>query len=92
MVPNSLKHIILVSFRMQKRKKKHILQTTKCINSNPCLIAHTYCDASWNTKNQEDMREVAEQSVQVGDKLCVVGKAEEARTSSPPATPHPTHI
>lgn len=33
------------------------------------------------------MREVAEQSVQVGDKLCVVGKAEEARTSCH-TTPH----
>lgn len=32
MVPNSLTHIILVSFRMQKRTK-HTIQTTKCINS-----------------------------------------------------------
>lgn len=66
MVPNSLTHIILVSFRMQKRTK-HTIQNTKCINSpHPTPVQwHTPTDASWNTENQ-DIREAAEQSAQRG--------------------------
>lgn len=59
-------------------------------------MTHTYCDASWNTENQEDMREAVEQSAQVGAELCVVGKQRRLRPHGPPKPPspppRPTHI
>lgn len=101
MVPNSLTHIILVSFRMQKKKKKkpkHTIQNTKCINSphpTPCPITHTYCDASWNTEKPRHKgggrAECAE-----GAELCVVRRQKRPRprgTLQPPSLPpRPTHI
>lgn len=68
MVPNSRTHIILVSFRMQKRKKK-ILYRIQSALTHPIQPlpddTHTYCNASWNTENQ-DIREAVAQSAQRG--------------------------
>lgn len=55
--------------------------------SNPCPMTHTYCDAPWNTENQ-DKGEAAE--------LCVVGSQKRLRPrgprSPPPVPPRPTHL
>lgn len=54
-------------------------------------MTHTYCHASWNSETQEDMREAAEPSVQVGAELGVVGKPRRLQLAGrlPPSHPAP---
>lgn len=71
MVPNSINHIVLVSFRMQKRTI-HTIQNTKCINiPHPTLPddTHTHYNASWTSENQDLRRRAVECAEGAG--LCV---------------------